>query len=44
MEIKKKFRADFKKIILDENLSDLEKINIFDDKIDDIFDSISHIL
>jgi len=41
---KKKFRADFKKIILDTSLSDLDKIGMFDDKFEDIFDKISDIL
>ncbi len=41
---KKKFRADFKKIILDTSLSDLDKIGYFDDKFQDVFDKISDIL
>lgn len=41
---KKKFRADFKKIILDTSISDLDKIGYFDDKFQDVFDKISDIL
>lgn len=41
---KKKFRADFKKVILDNSLSDLDKIGMFDDDFEDIFDKISNIL
>lgn len=41
---KKKFRADFKKIILDNTLSDLDKIWMFDDKFEDIFDKVEDIL
>lgn len=41
---KKKFRADFKKIILDTSLSDLDKISYFDDRFQDIFEKISDIL
>lgn len=37
---KKKFRADFKKIILDENISPLDKTKLFDDKYIDIFEEI----
>lgn len=41
---KKKFRADFKKIILDSSLSDLDKIGMFDDNFQDIFEKIADIL
>jgi hypothetical protein len=41
---KKKFRADFKKIVLDNSLSDLDKIGMFDDNFQDIFEKISDIL
>lgn len=41
---KKKFRADFKKIILDESIDSLEKIWFFDDKFEDIFTQIENIL
>jgi len=41
---KKKFRADFKKIVLDTTLSDLDKIGYFDDRFQDIFEKISDIL
>jgi len=38
----KKFRADFKKIILDTDLSTLEKIESFDDNVEDLFEQIEH--
>lgn len=41
---RKKFRPDFKKIILDMNISDLEKIGCFDDRFENIFEKIEHIL
>lgn len=41
---KKKFRADFKKIVLDNSISDLDKIWMFDDKFLDPFEKISDIL
>lgn len=41
---KKKFRADFKKIVLDDTLSNLDKIWIFDDKFQDVFEKITDIL
>lgn len=41
---KKKFRADFKKIILDSNISDLEKIWFFDERFQDVFEKIGDIL
>lgn len=41
---KKRFRPDFKKIVLDETKSPLEKISYFDDKYKDIFEEISEIL
>ncbi len=41
---KKKFRADFKKIVLDNSISDLDKIWMFDDNFQDIFEKISDIL
>lgn len=41
---KKKFRADFKKIVLDTSLSDLDKIGMFDDGFSDVFEKISDIL
>lgn len=41
---KKKFRADFKKIVLDSSLSDLDKIWMFDDNFQDIFEKIADIL
>lgn len=41
---KKKFRADFKKIVLDSSLSDLDKIGMFDDNFQDIFEKIADIL
>lgn len=41
---KKKFRADFKKIVLDSTLSDLDKIGMFDDSFSDVFEKIADIL
>lgn len=41
---KKKFKPDFKKIILDTSLSDLDKIWYFDDTFQDIFDKIGDIM
>jgi len=41
---KKKFKADFKKIVLDNTLTELDKIWMFDDKFEDIFDKILDIL
>ncbi|MDD5770070.1 MAG: U32 family peptidase [Candidatus Gracilibacteria bacterium] len=41
---KKKFRVDFKKIVLDSSLSDIEKVTYFDDKFEDIFEKIQNIL
>lgn len=41
---KKKFRADFKKIVLDNSISELDKIGMFDDSFSDIFEKISDIL
>ena len=41
---KKKFRADFKKIILDTSASDLDKIGFFDDSFQDVFEKIGDIL
>ena len=41
---KKRFRADFKKIILDSTINELDKIWYFDDRFEDIFDKISDIL
>lgn len=41
---KKRFRADFKKIILDNTKNNLEKIEFFNDEFSDIFDQISQIL
>ncbi|MDD3793765.1 MAG: U32 family peptidase [Candidatus Gracilibacteria bacterium] len=42
--IKKKFKADFKEIILDNNLSNQEKIDLLDDEYNDIFGQISSLL
>jgi hypothetical protein len=42
--IKKKFRADFKEFILDENLSNEQKIEKMDDSYKNIFEEISEIL
>ncbi len=42
--IKKRFRPDFKKIVLDNSKTPLEKIAYFDDKYKDIFEEISEIL
>ncbi|MDP2396246.1 MAG: hypothetical protein Q8S84_05105 [bacterium] len=42
--IKKKFRADFKEFILDESLSNQEKVEKMDDEYADIFSQISSIL
>ncbi len=42
--IKKRFRPDFKKIVLDTNLNNLEKINLLNDDYSDIFSQISSIL
>lgn len=42
--IKKRFRPDFKKIVLDVVKTPLEKIAYFDDKYKDIFEEISEIL
>ena len=41
---KKKFRADFKKILLNNSLSEIEKIESFDDNYEDIFQEILNIL
>jgi len=42
--IKKRFRPDFKKIVLDEKLSPIEKIESFDEKYEDNFFQIESIL
>ena len=42
--IKKKFKPNFKEIILDKNLSNLEKIEKFDDNYKNIFEKIEEIL
>jgi hypothetical protein len=42
--IKKKFKPNFKEIILDKNLSNLEKIEKFDDEYKNIFEKIEEIL
>ncbi len=41
---KKKFRADFKKILLNNSLTEIEKIESFDDNFEDIFQEILNIL
>jgi hypothetical protein len=41
--IKKRFRPDFKKIILDEKLSNEEKIDLMDDECKDIFEEMEDI-
>ena len=41
---KKKFRADFKKILLNNSLSEIEKIESFDDNYEDNFQEILNIL
>lgn len=42
--IKKKFRANFKEFILDENLTNEEKINLMDDNYSNDFEQIAYIL
>ncbi len=42
--VKKKFRADFKKIVLDDGLSNKEKIEMMDDDYLDIFAEVSSLL
>jgi hypothetical protein len=42
--IKKKFRADFKEFILDENLSNEEKVNLMDDSYKNIFEQINDLV
>lgn len=42
--VKQKFRVDFKKIILDENLDNNQKIEKFDDYYENIFEKIENIL
>ncbi len=42
--IKKKFRADFKEFILDENISDIEKVEKMDDSYSNIFEQMEEIL
>jgi len=42
--IKKKFRADFKEFILDENLTNEEKVNLMNDTYIDDFEKISSLL
>jgi len=41
---KKRFRPDFKKIILDSSLDELDKIWYFDDSFEDVFDKIERLL
>lgn len=41
---KKKFKPDFKKIVLDTSVCDLDKIWYFDDTFQDVFDKIADIL
>ncbi len=42
--IKKKFRADFKEFILDESLSNEQKIDLMDDDYKDIFETLENML
>jgi hypothetical protein len=42
--IKKRFKPNFKEFILDENLSNQEKIELMDDSYSDLFEQISQIL
>lgn len=42
--VKKKFKANFKKIILDENLTNKQKIDLLDDNYENIFEKIENIL
>lgn len=42
--LKKKFRPDFKEFILDDSLSNEEKINLMDDSYSDLFEQIASIL
>jgi hypothetical protein len=42
--IKKKFKPNFKEFILDENLSNQEKIELMDDSYSDLFEQIAQIL
>lgn len=42
--IKKKFKPNFKKIILDENLDNEQKIDLLDDNYENIFEKIENIL
>lgn len=41
---KKKFRRDFKKIILDKTLNEISKIQMFDDSYKDVFENINDII
>jgi hypothetical protein len=41
--VKKRFRPDFKKIILDKNISEIEKIELLDDDYKNIFEQIDDI-
>lgn len=41
---KKRFRADFKKILSDESLSGMEKVEAFQDEYKDVFDTVESIL
>jgi hypothetical protein len=41
--VKKKFRPDFKKIVLDEKLNNEEKINLMNDEYKNIFEQIEDI-
>lgn len=41
---KKRFRPDFKKIVLDESMSSLDKIWYFDDSFEDVFDKVERLL
>ncbi|MDR0771592.1 MAG: hypothetical protein LBF15_00545 [Candidatus Peribacteria bacterium] len=42
--VKKRFRPDFKKIVLDEKLNNEEKINEMNDEYKDIFEEMEEIL
>ncbi|MDD3646146.1 MAG: U32 family peptidase [Candidatus Gracilibacteria bacterium] len=42
--VKKKFRADFKEIVLDEKLSNEEKVGLMDDSYNDDFEQIASLL
>jgi hypothetical protein len=42
--VKKKFKPNFKKIILDKNISNEQKVDLLDDSYENIFEKIENIL